>query len=229
MKHNYTVQPVDFKLGEYMGKSINFYKDNFIRIFLGFLCLLVMCIFPFFALLGVGNFYKFCARIRNGEGARFSEIFSFDDFVPCFKLFLIIFALSFVFILPVSLFNLPVAQRDFSKSASEISFVSIIFYLVFIYLGVKAYYMIMAIALLRVRSIRKAWNLSVNMTKNHFFIIFVALLVANLLSYLGILLCFVGVIITLPFNYVFNYIAYEDALRQISTSEEIKEIYCVQE
>jgi len=95
------VKPVDFKFNEYFSNGLNLYKENFGKVFLAVLFTFILGIIPFCSLLAIGNFYKFCRRLRQGVQVDAAEVFSFKDFSAYFVMQLILFAVIFVSFIPM--------------------------------------------------------------------------------------------------------------------------------
>ncbi len=61
------------------------------------------------------------------------------------------------------------------------------------------------------------------MSKGNLLMIFLFSLVISFIGQIGIILCGIGIFLTIPITYICTYIAYEDALNQIK-KDEIAEI-----
>lgn len=218
-------KPIDFKFNDYLSKGYELLKNNFGNILLAGLFCMIMSIIPFCGLLGAGNFYKYCRKISKGEAASPSDIFNFDDFMPYFIYMLIIFAAILVIYIPF-IIVIPFANHDGGSSSGLPFFVfpyMIVVYIVIVVFALKAFYIPALISLGGVKDIKTAWNMSKIMTKNNLLSIFLFSLVVGFLSQLGVILCGIGLLITIPYLYTTNYFAFEDAMKQIE-HDEIMEI-----
>ncbi|CAD7807424.1 hypothetical protein CHRY9390_01655 [Chryseobacterium aquaeductus] len=223
MNVNFTAKPINFKLGEYINKGFELLKKDFGNIFVAFLCCMVMSIIPFCGMLGVGNFYQYLRKLNKGQQASPGDIFNFDKFMPYFILQLIILAgiivlyVPFFFIMPA----IAITQGDDpSPWLSVIMFpYMLIAYAAVLYFVLKGFYIPALISFKDITDIKTAWNTSKIMTKNNLLSIFLFSLVVGFLSQIGILACGIGLFLTLPFLYVANYFAYEDAMNQIDYNE----------
>lgn len=220
-----TAKPVNFKFNEYLNSGFELLKNNFGNMLLAYLFCFIMSIIPFCGILAIGNFYKYCRKLRKGEPAGAGEIFNFDDFVPYFILQLIIFAAVFVIYIPF-LFTVPFMEQGEEPSPMFMAFFvpyMIIVGIVFMIVALKAFYIPGLISLKGVKDIKTAWNMSKIMTKDNLLTIFLFALVVGILAQLGVILCVIGIFITIPYMYACNYFAFEDGIQQIEY-DEIKEI-----
>lgn len=218
-------KPINFKFNEYLNGGFELYKNNFGNIFLAYIFCFIMSIIPFCGILALGNLYKYLRKLRRGENAGPGEIFNFDDFVPYFILQLIVFAAVIVIYIPF-LFVVPFLDPGEEPSgAFRVFFVPymVIVGIALFIIILKAFYMPAIISLGGIKDLKTAWNMSGIMTKNNLLSIFLFVLVVSFLAQLGILLCGIGIFLTIPFAYTSNYMAFEDAMKQIE-HDEITEI-----
>ena len=227
MNVNFTAKPINFKLGEYLSKGFELLKKDFGNIFVAFLCCFVMAIIPFCGMLGAGNFYQYLRKVNRGQPASPSDIFNFDKFMPYFILQLILFGgimllyIPFIFLMPA------IAYTQGDDPSPVLSLIMIpymlIIYAAILYFVLKGFYIPALISFKDVTDIKSAWNTSKIMTKGNLLSIFLFSLVVGILSQIGIIACGIGLLATMPFMYVANYFAYEDAMSQIER-DEISEI-----
>jgi len=227
MNVNFTAKPINFKLGEYLSKGFELLKKDFGNIFVAFLCCLVMGIIPFCGMLGAGNFYQYLRKVNRGQQASPSDIFNFDKFMPYFIVQLILIGgilllyIPFIFLMPA------IAYTQGDDPSPVLSLIMIpymlIIYAAILYFVLKGFYIPALISFKDVTDIKSAWNTSKIMTKGNLLSIFLFSLVVGILSQIGIIACGIGLLATLPFMYVANYFAYEDAMSQIER-DEISEI-----
>ncbi|RKS96738.1 hypothetical protein [Chryseobacterium defluvii] len=220
-----TARPIDFKFNDYLNKGYELLKKDFGNFFLAFIFCMVLSIIPFCGLMAAGNFYKYCRKVNNGIPANPSEIFNFDDFSSYIIYQLIIIGIVFAIYIPM-FFVLPFMGHN--EEPSPVFGLFFMFYvflimIVIIFLALKAFYIPALISLGGVKDIKTAWNMSKIMTKNNLLSIFLFSIVISFLSQLGILLCGIGILITMPYLYTTHYFAFEDAIQQIEY-DEIKEI-----
>jgi hypothetical protein len=216
------IKPIDFSFGDYLSQGFEILKKNYTGFLGAFLITILMSIIPFCALLAFGNFYKFCHKTFRGEPAVATEIFNFDDFLPYFYLQLIIFGAVLLFEIP--LFLIIFLTRQGSESFSFLIPIYAIMLVIFsIYFFLKGFYMPALISGANVKDLRTAWNMSKTMTKGNGWNILLFAFVISFLSQIGIILCFIGVLLTLPYHYICQFLAYDDAIKQIKY-DEIKEV-----
>lgn len=225
---NIKAKPIDFKLNEYLNKGFELLKKDFGNFLVAYIFCMVMSIIPFCGLLAFGNFYKYCRKVNKGEPANVGDIFNFDDFVPYFIVQLILIGAVFALYIPM-FFIIPFAGA--AGEGNDVPSAMLLFmipYMLFIFIAIfivalLGFYMPGLISLKKVYDIKTAWTMSRMMTKNNLLSIFLFAIVVGFLSQLGILLCGIGILITMPYFYTTHYFAYEDAIQQIEY-DEIKEI-----
>lgn len=224
---NIKAKPIEFKLNEYLNKGLELLKKDFGNFLVAYIVCVVMSIIPFCGLLAMGNFYKYCRKVNKGEQASAGEIFNFDDFLPYFIVQLILIAAIIVLYIPMFVF-IPFASMAGGEDISPafglfmVPYMLIIFIAIFI-VALLGFYIPGLISLKKVHDIKTAWSMSRIMTKNNLLSIFLFTIVVGFLSQLGILLCGIGILITMPYFYTTHYFAFEDAVQQIEY-DEIKEI-----
>lgn len=227
MNVNFTAKPINFKLGEYLNKGFELLKKDFGNIFVAFLCCFVMAIIPFCGMLGAGNFYQYLRKLNRGQQASPGEIFNFDKFMPYFILQLILIGGIIALYIPMAIIMITTGALSGGDPSTWIGFVMfpfmLIIYVALVYFILKGFYIPALISLKDVTDIKTAWNASKVMTKDNLLSIFLFSLVVGILSQIGIIACGIGLLATMPFMYVVNYFAYEDAITQIE-HDEISEI-----
>ncbi|WP_172281390.1 hypothetical protein [Chryseobacterium sp. LAM-KRS1] len=224
---NNKAKPVEFKLNEYLSKGLELLKKDFGNFIVAYILCMIMSIIPFCGLLAMGNFYKYCRKINKGEQASVGEIFNFDDFLPYFIVQLIIIGGVFALYIPMFIF-IPftsVVDGDAVPPAFGLFMVLYIFLIVIavFIVALLGFYIPGLISLKKVNDIKTAWIMSRIMTKNNLLTIFLFAIIVGFLSQIGILLCGIGILITMPYFYTTHYFAFEDAIQQIEY-DEIKEI-----
>ena len=222
METKLNVKEIDFNFSDYLSQGFTVLKKNYGKYLIAFLLTLLMSIIPFCALLAFGNFYKFCHKTFKGEPAEATEIFNFDDFLPYFYLQLIIIGAIILFELP--LFLIIFLTRQGPQSFSFIIPIYAIALVIFsFYFILKGFYMPALISVAKVKDIKTAWAMSKKMTSGNILFIFLFAFVISFLSQVGIVVCFIGILFTLPYSYVCQFIAFDDAINQLRF-DEIKEI-----
>ena len=222
---NINLQPIDFKLNDYINKSMELFKKDFGNFLLAYIFCVIMSFIPFCSLLAMGNFYKYCRKVHRGEPANPSEIFNFDDFSAYIILQLIILGAIIAMYIPF-LATIPFQNTNEEPSSVFGIFVVVYFLIAMIALiiiAIKAFYIPGLISLKGIKDLKTAWNMSKIMTKGNLWMIILFSIGVSFLSQLGFLLCGIGILLTMPFLYIAHYFAYEDALQQIDY-DEIKEI-----
>lgn len=222
---NTNLHPIEFKLNDYINKGIALLKKDFGNFLLAYFFCIIMSFIPFCSFLAMGNFYKYCRKVHHGKPANPSEIFNFDDFPSYIILQLVLIGAIFVMYIPF-LTLIPFQNPGEEPSSIIIIFIMMYFFVAMIALiivAIKAFYIPGLISLKGIKDLKTAWNMSKIMTKGNLWMIILFIIVVSFLSQLGIILCGIGILITMPFLYTAHYFAYEDALQQIEY-DEIKEI-----
>ena len=217
---------IDFKFGDYISQGFELYKKNIGGFVLAGFLTMIMSFIPFCSFLAIGNFMKYCRKVSKGQQASASDIFNFDDFMEYFKLNLILIGFAIAFMMPYFLL-VYIATTMGSDGAG---FMSVIIFL-FVFIGIivmyyyvlKGFYIVALISLANKKDLKENWNISKVMTNNNLIMIFLFALVASFIGQIGVILCGIGVFLTLPITYTIYYMAYEDGLNQIQT-DEIEEI-----
>lgn len=212
---NTNIKPVDFKFGQYISEGYELYRANFGKVLLATFFVFVMSIIPFCSYLAQGNFLKFMKRLKNGQNPEASEIFNFDDFMPYFKLFLLILGGIILFELPILFPIIMASGQDVEpQMPAYFPIYAILLVGAIFYIFARGIYIPALISLKNVSSVREAWRISNRMTDGNVLIIMAFLFVVSFLSQLGILACLVGIFITLPFYYTSMFAAQDDGLQQ---------------
>lgn len=205
---------VDFKFGEYISQGIDLMKKDFGTIFLAFIFAMILGMIPFCGLMAIGNFYKVCHKLDKGIPVKADEVFNFDDFMPYF-MFQIFIILGFI----VALIPMGILMIIFNNSETASGILVVIymfaFYFLMFYLLLQAFYIPALITFKKITDVKAAWNISKVMTKGNLWALFFFSIATVFLGELGILLCGIGILITIPFVYVSHYFAFKDGLTQI--------------
>jgi hypothetical protein len=106
----------DFNIGKYLSQGTELFKKDIGGFIVATILVFVMSFIPFCGILGLGNFYKICKKVDEGEKVSVGDIFDFTDFVMYLKVFLLIFAVVLVAMIPVQLSLIPVI---FAARATE--------------------------------------------------------------------------------------------------------------
>ncbi len=224
--NNYLTKQIDFKFGDYISQGFELFKKNIGNFVLAFIFTFIMSIIPLCGLLGMGNFYKYCRKVNNGEPATPSDIFNFDDFKPYLILNLIIIGFVIAFMIPYSIMIGMATQIGGESSPILGGLLSLLIFalvVVMYYFMLKGFYIPALISLEGKKDLKEAWNISKAMTKNNLLMIFLFALVVSFIGQIGIILCGIGILLTIPITYACNYMAFEDGLNQIK-KDEIDEI-----
>jgi len=205
---------VDFKFGEYISQGIDLMKKDFGTLFLAFIFAMIMGIIPFCGMMAIGNFYKVCYKLDKGIPVKADEVFNFDDFMPYF-MFQIFIILGFI----VAFIPMGILMFIFNNNETISGILVIVymfaFYFLMFYLLLQAFYIPALITFKKITDVKAAWNISKVMTKGNLWTLFFFSIATVFLGELGILLCGIGILITIPFVYVSHYFAFKDGLTQI--------------
>lgn len=222
-------RPIEFKLSDYLSKGFELLKKDYGNFILAYFFCMILSMIPLCSLLAMGNFYKYCQKVYNNEEANPSDIFNFDDFVTYLILNLILMAGIFVAYIPM-IFLMPavaVLGQDSEAAAGFTGILMIAYLFIFIIaifiIMAKAFYIPALISLKGITDFKEAWKISKVLTKGNLLKIVLFAIITSFLGQLGVVACGIGILLTLPYLYTSNYIAYRDAFDQIN-NDEIKEI-----
>lgn len=212
-------KPVNFKFGEYISQGFDLLKANFGSIFLATLFTFLMSIIPFCGAVAQSNLFKFLRKIDKGEPAQSSEIFNFDDFMKYFTPQLLIFvgimALYIPYFLLLAMSGVFSGNEPSGIAASLMMFYVFFLIIVIFYFALKGFYIIGLMSLKNIQGLKEAWNISKVMTSGNLLMILCFSIVIGFLGEIGIILCGIGIFLTIPFVYVAQYFAFKDGLGQI--------------
>jgi hypothetical protein len=205
---------VDFKFGEYISQGIDLMKKDFGTIFLAFIFAMIMGIIPFCGMMAIGNFYKVCYKLDKGIPVKADEVFNFDDFMPYFMFQIFIILGFIVAFIPMGILMF-IFNNNETTSGILVVVYMLAFYFLMFYLLLQAFYIPALITFKKITDVKAAWNISKVMTKGNLWTLFFFSIATVFLGELGILLCGIGILITIPFVYVSHYFAFKDGLTQI--------------
>lgn len=222
-----SVKGYDFNIGKYLSDGMELFKKDIGGFIVATILVFVMNFIPFCGILGMGNFYKICKKVDEGEKVSAGDIFDFTDFVMYLKLFLLIFAVVIVIMIPVQLSLLPVifAANATDGSLSETSSalfaggMGIWLLLVIILIAavsVSMFFVQPLISLHRMTSVREAFMLSWKLARRNFLKIFVFSIIVGFISQLGVIVCGIGILFSIPVGICMKYAAYKDVLESVN-------------
>lgn len=212
---------VDFKFGEYISKGIDLMKKDFGTVFLSFIFTMILAIIPFCGMMAVGNFYKVCYKLDRGLPVKADEVFNFDDFMPYFMFQLYIIGAFFLIFIPFFFIGIFAGiNENLSGIVGGIGFVYFaVVYIAIIYFLLQSFYIPALITFKKITDVKTAWNISKVMTKGNLLTILFFSIAVTFLGELGIILCGIGVFLTIPLIGVSHYFAFKDGLAQIEYDE----------
>lgn len=210
----------NFDIGKYFSDGFEIFKRDIGGFVLATLLAIVMSLIPFCGILAMGNFYKICRKVDQGQKVQAGDIFDFTDFVTYFKLMIMVVVIVAILMLPLSFTLIPVLVAATAGEDNISPFVVMggmgIWFLLYIVLmivfSVSLFFVQPIISLYRVQSVRQAYSLSWKIAKKNFFMIFIFSIVVGLVSQLGIIACGIGLFFTVPLGICIRYAAYKDVL-----------------
>lgn len=217
----------NFNIGKYLSQGTELFKKDIGGFIVATILVFVMSFIPFCGILGLGNFYKICKKVDEGEKVSAGDIFDFTDFVMYLKVFLLIFAVVLVAMIPVQLSLIPVifAARATEGSVSGAGnalfaggmglWVILILILICV-ISVSMFFVQPLISLYRMTSVREAFMLSWKIARRNFFQIFLFSIVVGIISQLGIIACGIGILFSIPLGICMKYAAYKDVLESVN-------------
>ena len=211
----------DFNIGKYISEGFELFKKDIGGFILATLLAFIMSIIPFCGLLALGNFYKICKKVDQGEKVQAGDIFDFTDFGMYFKLYLLVLAIVVVLMIPIQIMLVPIFMTAQYTDAGDIGpalFAGgmgiwiFLFVLLMIAFSLSLYFVQPLISIHRVQSVRQAYSLSWKIAKKNFLMIFLFTIVVGVISELGILACGIGLFFTIPLGICMRYVSYKDVL-----------------
>lgn len=224
---NLEVKDYDFNIGKYVSRGTDLFKKDIGGFIVATLLLFVISFIPFCGILGLGNFYKICKKVDEGQQVSAGDIFDFTDFVVYLKLFLLIFAICIVAMIPIQFILVPfliaadneggqVSDTGAALLAGGMGLWMILIMIFFVILSISMYFIQPLISLYRITSVREAYRLSWKIAKKNFFMILLFSIVVGFISQLGIIACGIGILFSIPLGICIKYAAYKDVLESLN-------------
>ncbi|NML68725.1 hypothetical protein HHL23_02795 [Chryseobacterium sp. RP-3-3] len=221
------VKEYDFNIGKYLSQGTELFKKDIGGFIVATLLLFVMSFIPFCGILGLGNFYKICKKVDEGQQVSAGDIFDFTDFMVYLKLFLLILAICIVVMIPIQLTLVPfllaadveggqVSDTGAALLAGGMGLWIMLIMIVFMILSISMYFIQPLISLYRITSVREAYRLSWKIARKNFFMIFLFSIVVGIISQLGMIVCGIGILFTIPLGICMKYAAYKDVLESLN-------------
>ena len=210
-------QGYDFNIGKYISEGFTLFKKDIGGFIVATLLAIVMSFIPFCSLLAVGNFYKICKKVDEGQSVQAGDIFDFTDFWMYFKMFFLIVFAVVILMIPVQITIIPIIVA--AKGAGENVDLAMIMggmgiwfllFIVFLFaFTVSLYFVQPIISLHKIQSVRQAYSLSWRIAKKNFFLILILSIIVGIISQLGLIVCGIGVLFTAPIGICIKYISYK--------------------
>ncbi|HAY3537946.1 hypothetical protein HZP95_04240 [Elizabethkingia anophelis] len=210
----YIINP-DYQLniGNAFSDGLALFKKDTGTILINYLLTIIMGMIPLCSLLGLGNFYKACRKIENGEKTDSGDIFNFDDVIPY-----LIFAGIMIFgvlalLIPVEVVILVSAVLTEKNQGQAHVFVLIMIIAVLIIFAIAMvvssvmYYYVAVVALFGVKDFSNAFKISWKLFKKNALSSILFSIMISMITSVGILLCGVGILLTLPLAICMRYAA----------------------
>lgn len=213
-------QGYDFNIGKYISEGFTLFKKDIGGFIVATLLAIVMSFIPFCSLLAIGNFYKICKKVDEGQSVQAGDIFDFTDFWMYFKMFFLIVFAVVILMIPVQITIIPIivaAQGageniDVAMIMGGMGIWVLLFILFLFAFTVSLYFVQPIISLHKIQSVRKAYSLSWRIAKKNFFMILILSIIVGIISQLGIIVCGIGILFTAPIGICIKYISYKDVL-----------------
>ncbi len=213
----------EMNIGKFISEGVDLFKKDIGGFIVATLLLFVMSFVPFLGVMALGNFYKICRKVDEGQKVQVGDIFDFTDFVTYLKFFVFLFIVLFIIMIPVEISLFPIL---FAASATEGEFsdtgaalfaggMGIWFLLVIVLLcavSISMYFVQPLISLYRITSIREAFSISWKLARRNFFMIFLFTIVVGVISQLGAILCGIGLLFTIPLGICIKYASFKNIL-----------------
>lgn len=223
----------DFDIGRYISEGFDIVKKEF-GLFVGFTLVLFLIYtaasFVPFASFIVGapllaGFYLTAHKVLKNEIIEFGDFFKgFDYFAQLLIQQLFIMLIMLVVMVPV--FLLIFAGVAMTGSSSGQATLGILFFLLMIIVMIGVFYVAISYSFAQhfiIFGNMQAWDAmeaSRKIVAKNFFPVLGLGLLAGLINLVGALLCFVGLLFTLPATYAAFYVAFRDIMQFDETEEE---------
>ena len=214
-----TSKGYNFNIGKYISERFELFKKDMGGFILATLLAIVMSIIPFCGILALGNFFRICKKVDEGQKLEAGDIFDFTDFWVYFKFFILLIAVILVLMIPVqiSLIPLIVATKEGDHLDPAILMggmgIWIILYILFLVaFSVSFYFVQPLISIYRIQSVRQAFSLSWGIAKKNFLMILLFTIVVGIIAELGILASGFGLFFTIPLGICIKYASFKDVL-----------------
>ncbi|MCS3530387.1 hypothetical protein [Chryseobacterium sp. JUb7] len=212
----------NFNIGKYISEGIDLFKKDIGGFVLATFLAVIMSIIPFCGILAMGNFYKICKKADEGRPVQAGDIFDFTDFWVYFKFFVLLLVVVFVLMIPVQITLIPLfAAAQYGDDPSDIGTALFagglgIWFCLFILLmfafSVSFYFVQPLISIYRIQSVRQAYSLSWKIAKKNFWMILIFMILAGIISEIGIFACGIGIFLTAPLGLCIKYMSFKDVL-----------------
>ncbi|MDR6921545.1 DUF4013 domain-containing protein [Chryseobacterium sp. 2987] len=213
----------EMNIGKFISEGVDLFKKDIGGFIVATLLLFFISLIPFLGVMALGNFYKICRKVDEGQKVQAGDIFDFTDFVTYLKLFLLLFVILFIIMIPIQLSLLPIL---FAASASDGQLsdtgaalfaggMGIWFLLVIVLLfvvSISMYFVQPLISLYRISSVREAFSISWKLARRNFFMIFLFTIVVGIISQLGAIVCGIGLLFTIPLGICIKYASFKNIL-----------------
>jgi hypothetical protein len=220
----------EFPFGDALSRGFEIYKDNFGPM-VGFtlIMMIIMMVVGAVPILGtvvtsiflgpqlLAGLYIVCQKINRGESYEFGDFFKgFDYWRELATTYAIIFVVYAVLIIvPVTYLVGWSVFQDFDQLIQEginpfagISWTISLFMIPFLYLAVSWIFVTPIVVFHKLTNL-EAMEASRRVASRFWFPLFAYIILASIIAMLGMIACFVGIILTLPIVYTCIYSAYD--------------------
>ncbi|KPH11963.1 glycerophosphoryl diester phosphodiesterase membrane domain-containing protein [Chryseobacterium sp. ERMR1:04] len=212
----------NFNIGKYISDGFELFKKDIGGFIVATILVVIMSIIPFCGLLALGNFYKICRKVDQGQKVQAGDIFDFTDFWVYFKFMLLIFVAIVILMIPIQISLVPmIFAAQYGDGAGDLGSAlfaggmgiwMILFMLLIFAFAISFYFVQPIISLYRVQSVRQAYSLSWKIAKKNFWMILIFSLVVGVISEVGIIACGIGILFTAPIGICIKYASFKDVL-----------------
>lgn len=213
----------EMNIGKFISEGVDLFKKDIGGFIVATILLFLMSIIPFLGVMALGNFYKICRKVDEGQKVQVGDIFDFTDFVTYLKFFVFIFVICFIIMIPIQLSLLPVlfaassADGNLSDTGAALfaGGMGIWFMLVIVLLfavTISMYFVQPLISLYGITSIRKAYSISWKLARRNFLMILVFSIVVGIISQIGVIVCGIGILFTIPLGICIKYASFKNIL-----------------
>ena len=209
----------DFKFGDYISKGFELFKKDMGMFILAFVVIMFTSWIPFLGVCIQTNFFTICHKVENGEKGEISDLFNFEKLGTLVVYYIILIACVLVILIPMFVPIILLGDSDGNSYDSDMQSalgggmiigMLVMYVLLLLFMGFT-YFAIPLIHFGDYKAI-EALKTSYKLVKKQILMIFLFFIVVGMLASVGVIACYIGMIVSIPFSYCVMYQSYKDVL-----------------